>query len=161
LDDGASGSPFAADTGLLRPAPRSILCLPLVKHEAVVGLLYLENHLAPFVFTPRRSALMKLVAAQAAISIENARLHTSPVQARAEPGAVMAATSLGELAASIAHEVNQPLAAIVANAAGAGKLLTRDPPNLDSARSALAAITSDSKRAGEIITRIRGFLMRS
>jgi PAS domain S-box-containing protein len=55
--------------------PRSVLCLPLVKQAKLIGVLYLENTLAPRVFTPARLAVLELLASQAAISLENARLY--------------------------------------------------------------------------------------
>ena len=55
--------------------PRSILCLPLVKQAKLMGVLYLENKLAPRVFTPKRLAMLELLASQAAISLEHARLY--------------------------------------------------------------------------------------
>ncbi len=57
-------------------------------------------------------------------------------------------TTLGELAASIAHEVNQPLAAIVADASACLRWLAADRPDLDSVREALAAVVKDGERAG-------------
>jgi C4-dicarboxylate-specific signal transduction histidine kinase len=70
-------------------------------------------------------------------------------------------TALGELAASIAHEVNQPLAAVVANAAAALRWLDRDTPNLQEARSALTSIVDDGNRAGEVIQRVRGLVSKT
>jgi C4-dicarboxylate-specific signal transduction histidine kinase len=70
-------------------------------------------------------------------------------------------TTLGELAASIAHEINQPLAAIVADANACLNWLAADRPDLDSVREALAAIMKDGDRAAEVITRIRALLSRS
>ncbi|GKQ55375.1 hypothetical protein BRSPCE3_62300 [Bradyrhizobium sp. Ce-3] len=64
-------------------------------------------------------------------------------------------TALGELAASIAHEVNQPLAAVVANAAACLRWLNRAAPDLNEARGAVRSIISDGNRAGEIIQRVR------
>jgi len=64
-------------------------------------------------------------------------------------------TTLGELAASVAHEVNQPLAAIVADANASLNWLAEARPDLDSVREALAAIVRDGHRAGEVIQRIR------
>ena len=55
--------------------PRSVLCMPLLKQTRMVGVLYLENSLTSGVFTPTRMALLKLLASEAAISIENARLY--------------------------------------------------------------------------------------
>ena len=57
-----------------RTHARSILCLPLLNQAKLIGVLYLENNLAPRVFTPARIAVLKLLASQAAISLENARL---------------------------------------------------------------------------------------
>lgn len=69
-------------------------------------------------------------------------------------------STLGELAASIAHEVNQPLAAIATNASAGLRWLDRPEPNLDEVRALAVRIASDAKRAGDIITRIRGMATR-
>ena len=82
-------------------------------------------------------------------------------QAQAELARVMRVTTLGELAASIAHEINQPLAAIGADASACLHWLAADRPDLDSVRGALTAIVEDGHRAGEVITRIRTLLARS
>lgn len=63
--------------------------------------------------------------------------------------------TLGQLSASIAHEVNQPLAAVVASGGACARWLAQDPPNLDKARRALDRIVSDANRASEVIARIR------
>lgn len=63
--------------------------------------------------------------------------------------------SLGELSTSIAHEVNQPLAAIVTSANACQRWLAQEPPNLDKARQATARILSDAGRASDVIARIR------
>jgi PAS domain S-box-containing protein len=52
-----------------------VLCLPLLKQSRLLGVLYLENNLAPHVFTPARVAMLKLLASEAAISMENTRLY--------------------------------------------------------------------------------------
>src|SRR5262249_23758228 len=54
---------------------RSILCLPLLNQGKFTGILYLENNLAPRVFTPDRIAVLKVLVSQAAISLENTRLY--------------------------------------------------------------------------------------
>ena len=64
-------------------------------------------------------------------------------------------TTLGELTASIAHEVNQPLAAVVANAVACLRWLDRENPDLGEARRALGWIIKDGNRAGEVIQRVR------
>jgi PAS domain S-box-containing protein len=58
-----------------RKRVRSLLCLPLLKQADLIGVLYLENSLASHVFTPARIAVLKLLASQAAIALENARLY--------------------------------------------------------------------------------------
>ncbi|MCK2055854.1 ATP-binding protein [Methylobacterium sp. 37f] len=70
-------------------------------------------------------------------------------------------TTLGELTASIAHEVNQPLAAIVTNAEAALRWLRRDVPDLMEAASALRRVVASGTRAGEIVSRIRTFLAKA
>ena len=75
LDDAAAHNPFSEDTYLRRRQARSILCLPLINQAKLIGVLYLENNLTPHVFTPTRMAVLKLLASQAAISLENTRLY--------------------------------------------------------------------------------------
>ena len=83
------------------------------------------------------------------------------LQAQTELARITRVTTLGELAASIAHEVNQPLTAIVADANAALNWLAMEDPNLDVVRETLTAIVKDSERAAEVLTRIRGMLSRS
>ena len=75
LDDASAQNPFSADPYIRRHHARSILCLPLINQAKLIGLLYLENNLTPHVFTPTRIAVLKLLASQAAISLENTRLY--------------------------------------------------------------------------------------
>ncbi len=75
LGDAASHHAFSSDPYLRRLHARSILCLPLTNQAKLIGVLYLENNLTPHVFTPTRIAVLKLLASQAAISIENTRLY--------------------------------------------------------------------------------------
>lgn len=75
LDDAVSSPSQFSDNPYFRAAGvRSVLCLPLVKQKRLIGILYLENNHLPGVFTGRRIALLELLASQAAISLENARL---------------------------------------------------------------------------------------
>jgi PAS domain S-box-containing protein len=75
LDDAAAQSSFAADPYIQQHHARSILGLPLLNQARLIGVLYLENNLAPRVFAPARIAVLKLLASQAAISLENSRLY--------------------------------------------------------------------------------------
>jgi PAS domain S-box-containing protein len=278
LDDALEQNPFSTDEYLCQKHPRSVLCLPLVKQAKLIGVLYLENNLASHVFTPARISVLELVASQAAISLENARLYTDlrerearirrlvdsnivgvviwdfqgriieanqafldivgyaredlaslrwteltpaewrdvddqafaeleaagsvqprekeyfrkdgsrvPVlvaraifewnpdegvafvldlterkhvegalrDAQANLAHVVRVTTLGELAASIAHEVNQPLAAVVANAEACLRWLRRGTPNVDAACRSVEWIIDDGNRASEVIRRVR------
>jgi PAS domain S-box-containing protein len=84
-------------------------------------------------------------------------LHTT----RTELAHVMRVTSLGELTASIAHEVNQPLGAIVANAEASLGWLDRENPDVNEARAAIARIARDGHRAGEVIRRVRALVKKT
>ena len=75
LNDASSQNPFSADPYLVQRRARSILCLRLINQRKCIGILYLENNLTPNVFTPGRVALLKVLASQAAISLENSRLY--------------------------------------------------------------------------------------
>ena len=75
LDDAAIQPPFATDPYVNQRQARSILCLPLINHAKLIGVLYLENTLTPHVFAPARIPVLKLLASQAAIALENAALY--------------------------------------------------------------------------------------
>jgi PAS domain S-box-containing protein len=278
LDDALAQNPFSADEYICQTHARSVLCLPLVKQAKLIGALYLENNLASQVFTPARISVLEVLASQAAISLENARLYndlrerearirrlvdsnivgiviwdvqgriieanqafldivgyaredlaslrwteltptewrdaddlafaelnaTGTVQprekeyfrkdgsrvpvlvaraifewnrdegvafvldlterkhvegalrdAQANLAHVVRVTTLGELTASIAHEVNQPLAAVVNAGTACLRWLDGATPNLVEARSAVNWIIKEGIRAGEVIRRVR------
>jgi signal transduction histidine kinase len=71
------------------------------------------------------------------------------------------AMTMGALASSIAHEVNQPLAGIVTNGSACLRWLAMDPPDLEEARNAVSRIIRDGNRAGEVITRTRALLKKT
>src|SRR5215472_930175 len=75
LDDASRENPFSADPYIAQYHARSLLCLPLINQGKLIGVLYLENNLAPHVFTQTRTAVLKLLASQAAIALENTRLY--------------------------------------------------------------------------------------
>jgi PAS domain S-box-containing protein len=302
LEDASAENPFSADDYFRQKRARSVLCVPLVKQAKLIGALYLENNLAPHVFTPDRLSVLNLLSSQAAISLENARLYAeliaenrdrqtaeaalrtseerwrtlfenAPVgialtgsngryaaanpafqrmtgyseaelrrmapadithaEDRADTEALVAAwltgadspqhiekryrrkdggvvwadvsgflvapvagstpllaavvvditdrkraaddlrevqaelahvariTTMGEMAASIAHEVNQPLSGVVINANACLRWMAGDPPNMGEARDAVQRIVRDGKRASEVIARIRNLSKKS
>ncbi len=286
LDDAAAMNPFSADTYIRERHARSILCLPLINQGKPIGALYLENNLTPHVFTSTRTAVLKLLASQAAISLQNTRLYAdlaereakirrlldaniigifmwnlegkvveaneaflrmiehgredlvsgrvrwtdlTPAEFRdrdahalidlkevgtaqpyekeffrkhggrvpvlvggalfegggdegvafvldlserkraedalrstqAELARVARLTTVAALSASIAHEVTQPLAAIITNGDACLRLLAPDKPNLDETRRALASMIRDGKRAIDVVVRVRALLKKS
>jgi PAS domain S-box-containing protein len=292
LDDATTETSFAADPYIDERQPRSILCLPLTNQAKLIGVLYLENSLAPRIFVPGRIAVLKLLASQAAMTLENARLYrelaereakirrlveadiigiiiwdvegriieandaflrvvgygredlvsgrlrwtdlTPPAWREADERALTQivktgrvqpfekeyirkdgrrvpvlvgptafeserkegvafvldlterkrteeeareserryrevqtelahgnrAATMGQLTASIAHEIKQPIGAAAANASAALRWLGARPPNIEEAREALEHIVNDAMRAGEIIGRIRDLIKK-
>jgi len=75
LDDASGPNPYCADPYIVQRRARSVLCLPLMKQGVLTGALYLENNLTSHVFTPDRITVLKVLAAQAAIALENTRLY--------------------------------------------------------------------------------------
>ena len=88
-----------------------------------------------------------------ALAIEKAR--AVAFEARAQLAHIARVTTLGELVASIAHEVNQPLTAIVTNANACARWIQAGPPNLEKAAASIRDIVTDTNRASEIIVRVR------
>jgi PAS domain S-box-containing protein len=75
LDDATSPNPYSTDEYFTRHHPKSVLCFPITKQTRLIGVLYLENDLATHAFTPDHLAVLELIAAQTAISLENALVY--------------------------------------------------------------------------------------
>jgi PAS domain S-box-containing protein len=95
LDDAGAAPLFAADPYIRQRRARSVLCLPLITQGRLMGALYLENNLTPRVFAPARSAVLKLLASQAAIALENARLYRDLGQREAKIRRLVDANVIG------------------------------------------------------------------
>jgi PAS domain S-box-containing protein len=286
LDDAAANSPFAADPYIRERQARSILCLPLINQGKLVGVLYLENNLTARAFAPARIAVLEVLASQAAITLENARLYHDLAEREAKirrlvdaniigivfwtiEGSIVEANdaflrivgydradliwgrlrwtdltppelredderrvieiatsgslqpfekeyfrkdgsrvpvlvglaafeqggnqgvafvldltelkraetqtrevqmelahanrvaTMSQLTASIAHEVNQPIAAARNNAAAALRFLSGNPPDMEEVREALGCIIKSTDRAGDIVDRIRAHVRKT
>jgi PAS domain S-box-containing protein len=82
---------------------------------------------------------------------------TERKQAEAELAHANRVATMGQLTASIAHEINQPIAALLTNAGTAMRWLDRQPPNLETARTMIDCIVADGRRTADIVSRIRDF----
>jgi PAS domain S-box-containing protein len=91
---------------------------------------------------------------------ERMRAEEALRDAQAELARVTRITGMGELAASIAHEINQPLAAVITNSDAALRWLANHPPNLEETREALKRTIRDANRASEVIKRFRALLTK-
>ncbi|HEX5754053.1 MAG TPA: AAA family ATPase [Archangium sp.] len=138
INDTSEAHPFASDIFFAHSRARAVLCLPLMRQERVCGLLYLENALTTEAFKSGRITLLRHLASQAAISVENARLYTEVQQAeaalrraneeleqrveertrelkQAQARLVETARSVGmaEVASNVLHDVGNTLTSIV------------------------------------------------
>ncbi|MBV8485052.1 MAG: AAA family ATPase [Verrucomicrobia bacterium] len=189
LSDASSDNIFSEDEYIRQKRPRSVLCLPLIKRRSLIGTLYLENNLAPNVFALNRLAALELIASQAAISLAQAGLYAELTHANEELKAEIAErrraeealrqkeaslreaqtglahasrlTTMGEMAASIAHELNQPLAGMVTNANASLRWLAGASPNFAEAREAIGRVVRDGTRAGDVVARLRALFKKA
>src|SRR5882724_11322400 len=110
---------------------------------------------------PRQPAKLNSVLVSIMDITERKRADEALHKTQAELAHVTRVATLGELTASIAHEVNQPLAAIVTNGNACLRWLAGDSPNLDEARETARRIIRDGNRAGDVIGRIRTLLRKT
>ena len=104
---------------------------------------------------------MALIAALLLQIVRRRRLEQDMQVAQSELARVTRVTTMGEMTASIAHEVNQPLAAIVASGNAGLRWLANATPNLEEARSAFTRVVRDGHRAGEVISTVRGMFKKN
>ena len=91
---------------------------------------------------------------------ERKRTELEVVQQRAELAHIARVSTMGELAASLAHELNQPLTAILSNAQAAQRFLAANPADIEEVREILADIVQDNSRAGDVIYRMRALVKK-
>jgi signal transduction histidine kinase len=145
---------------------KSSVALPLMTDGRAMGavVVYADE---PEAFDEKETDLLQQATNDLAHGItllraklERTRAEEALEKSQAEMIRVARATTVGELTASIAHEVNQPLAAVVTNANACLRWLAGDHPNLDEARDAVRRIARDGNRASDVIVRIRALLKR-
>ena len=106
MDDASAENRFPGDDYIRRRHVRSLLCLPLVKQAKLIGVLYLENNLTSHAFTPARTAVLKLLSSQAAISLENARLYADLISENRDRKKAEAALRRSEASLAQAQQIS-------------------------------------------------------
>lgn len=180
-----SGAPHLMEDSLTDPvyAPwrekglaygiRSSVTVPFKKDGQVIGALLVYAS-EPGAFGPDELAVFQQLGEELAfaISLEEERSRLAAAEtarasaeaaardALAELSRVARMSMLGELVASIAHEINQPLAAIVANCDASLRWLAREPPNVREAEAAIRRAIGDASRMSEVIARTRSMVVK-
>ncbi len=173
MADARTEGRFSTDPYLARRRPLALVATPVERQGQLVGVLYLENNLSPGAFTKQRLEIVQILAAQAAISMEQVRLYDDlerKVEARTQDLAaknealqeglrreqamqsrmltVEKMASLGNLVAGVAHELNTPVGAVLSSA----DTLRR---GLDRLQSTLAEIPNPPARVGRVLGVLR------
>jgi PAS domain S-box-containing protein len=105
LPDASGQNPFSGDPYIREHHARSVLCLPILKQTRLLGMLYLENNLTPHAFTPARMAILKLLASEAAISMENARLYRDLAEREARIRRLVDANIIGIVISDVEGQI--------------------------------------------------------
>lgn len=152
-------SEFAHTDIAARDGLHGAAALPVLLNGEVLGVIELISR---DVWQPDQDLLDILTAIGSQIGqfVERKRAEAALQRAQSELAHATRIMTLGELTASIAHEVNQPLGAIVTSAGSCARWLAARPPDMEKARRALERIANDGRRAAEVIKRLRSLMKR-
>jgi C4-dicarboxylate-specific signal transduction histidine kinase len=139
---------------------RSLDALPLSADGRIFGVLAVYSDEAA-AFNEKETDLLVQAAGDLTRGLAALRNRAALKKTEEELARVSRVTTMGELTASIAHEVNQPLAAVVTNGNACLRWLAAEPPNFGEVREGLQRIVRDGKRASDVIARIRAVLNKS
>jgi signal transduction histidine kinase len=138
---------------------RTALFVPLLKDNEIVGIISLgRTRVQPF--TDKQISLFTDFAAQASIALEGTRLERQYREMQSELAHANRVATMGQLMASITHEVNQPITAAITYALAARRFLNAEPPNLHGVNDALSLIVKQGNRAGEVVERVRALIRK-
>jgi signal transduction histidine kinase len=139
---------------------RTALFLPLLKDNEIIGVISLgRTRVQPF--TDKQICLFMDFAAQASIALESTRRERQYREMQSELAHANRVTTMGQLSASIAHEIRQPIAAARNNARAALNFLDKSPPDVAEARAALTCIVNETGRARDVVERIGSLIKKA
>jgi C4-dicarboxylate-specific signal transduction histidine kinase len=139
---------------------RTCLLVPLLKDNEIVGIVALDRkQVQPF--TDKQISLFTDFAAQATIALESTRRERQYREMQGELAHANRVATMGQLTASIAHEIRQPIATARNNAAAALRFLDKSPPDLAEVREALACIVKDADRTSDVVDRIGSLVKKA
>src|SRR5437588_1236376 len=138
---------------------RTALIVPLLKDNEIIGIMTLaRKQVQPF--TDKQISLCGDFAAQATIALESTRRERQYREIQSELAHANRVATMGQLTASIAHEIKQPIATARTNGAAALHFLDKSPPDVAEAREALTCIVNDADRAGDVVDRIGSLIKK-
>jgi signal transduction histidine kinase len=138
---------------------RTGLIVPLLKDNEIVGIITLgRKQMQPF--TDKQISLFRDFAAQTTIALESTRRERQYREAQMALAHANRITTMGQLTASITHEVNQPITAAITYALAARRFLSAEPPNFREADDALSLVVKEGNRAGEVVEGVRALVKK-
>jgi signal transduction histidine kinase len=139
---------------------RTGLVLPLLKDNEIVGTISLgRKQVQPF--TDKQISLFRDFAAQATIALESTRRERQYREMQSELAHANRVATMGQLTASIAHEIKQPIATARNNACAALNFLAKSPPDVAEVREALTCIVDDTDRTSDVVDRIGSLIKKA
>ena len=139
---------------------RTGLVVPLLKDNEIVGIISLgRKQVQPF--TDKQISLFTDFAAQATIALESTRRERQYREMQSELAHANRVATMGQLTASIAHEIKQPIATARNNARAALNFLGKSPPDVAEVKEALTCIVNDADRAGDVVDRIGSLIKKA
>jgi signal transduction histidine kinase len=145
---------------LVNAGVRTGLVVPLLKDDEIVGIITLSRkQVQPF--TDRQISLFKDFAAEATIALESTRRERQYREMQSELAHANRVATMGQLTASIVHEIRQPITAAHTNAGAALRFFDKNPPDGAKVREVLACIVDDTDRASDVVDRIGSLIKKA